>query len=202
MGTKAHSHPLYRIWAAMRQRCLNPKDHAFHHYGGRGIFVCERWKDFWSFISDMGERPDGYWLDRVDNNGPYSPDNCRWASPKQQNRNRRDTIYVEFNGELVPLSDLADMHGVSPAAARGRLRNGYPMEVVLLPKVLPRGDAKKANAASAAVRSAITHCPQGHEYTPENTTIENGGRSCRTCRNDRQRLRARQRRLAAKANGQ
>lgn len=79
----------YHIWAGMRQRCRNPNNKKFPDYGGRGIRVCERWERFENFIADMGKKPEGTSIDRINNDGPYSPDNCRWASAKQQSANQR-----------------------------------------------------------------------------------------------------------------
>jgi hypothetical protein len=112
----------------MRSRCENPSDNGYPDYGGRGITVCDRWKDFANFYADMGDPPKGYWLDRVDNAKGYDPDNCAWRTPKQQNRNRRDNNLLTYNGETLCLSEWAEKLGISRDLLRGRVRRGWDVE--------------------------------------------------------------------------
>lgn len=85
----------------MRQRCTNPKNKQWEDYGGRGITVCARWDDFDTFLADMGPRPEGMSLDRIDNNKGYSPDNCRWATRTQQNRNSRQAKLTAADAAFI-----------------------------------------------------------------------------------------------------
>ena len=112
---------VYRVWSSMKERCNTPTHHAYARYGARGITVCPEWYDFVAFNRDMGPRPPGGTLERIDNNGNYCPENCRWATMKEQGRNRSNTQYVEYRGERVALSALAEEHGIDYGVVGNRV---------------------------------------------------------------------------------
>jgi hypothetical protein len=103
---------IYGVWRSMLDRCRTPSSQAYYLYGARGITVCKRWHKFENFLADMGARPDGMELDRINNNGPYSPKNCRWTDRTTQIRNRRSTILVTHQGVTKTLSEWAEDLGV------------------------------------------------------------------------------------------
>lgn len=105
---------IYRVWLSMRERCNNPKCEDYKHYGARGITVCPDWEDYAVFKVDMGDRPQGRSLDRIDNSKGYSKDNCRWATREEQAANTRVARWIEFNGKRQVLSAWAREFGVNP----------------------------------------------------------------------------------------
>ena len=111
-------------------RCQHPTAGNYNRYGGRGITVCEHWQDFRNFLADMGERPLGATIDRIDNARGYEPDNCRWATPREQVLNRAATRFIEFNGERLCKTDWARRIGITPFALNERLRK-WPIERAL-----------------------------------------------------------------------
>jgi hypothetical protein len=117
----------------MLQRCVNPGAHAYELYGGRGIGVCERWREFENFLADMGEPPPGLTLDRIDSDGNYDPANCRWADWHEQQNNRRNNRLLTFNGETHGITEWSRRTGVYRHKIRRRLERGWPIERALTP---------------------------------------------------------------------
>ena len=105
----------YRIWANMVSRCTNEKFDSYPYYGGRGIVVCDRWREFTLFLEDMGEAPADMSIDRVDSNGPYALENCRWASKMQQANNRRGNVILNIDSESMTVAQWALRDGAAPA---------------------------------------------------------------------------------------
>jgi hypothetical protein len=113
--------PEYKVWLQMRDRCKNPNNTHYSYYGGRGISVSTEWNSFKTFIADMGRRPKGYSLDRIDPNGNYSRENCRWATKIEQANNTRDNRKVEWNGKVYGIRELSEKTGVSQKLLAKRL---------------------------------------------------------------------------------
>lgn len=111
--------PTYACWSDMRRRCYNPDNTSFEDYGGRGIAVCERWRnDYDAFVDDMGFRPEGTTIDRIDNDGDYAPGNCRWATVSTQARNKRSNIY---HRQDIIETDLAAAANINLRTLRSRI---------------------------------------------------------------------------------
>ncbi len=121
-GTTEHT-----IWSKMIQRCRNPNNKSFPRYGGRGISVCYEWNDpitgFQAFYDDMGARPKGAQIDRIDNDGHYEPSNCRWVTPKQNTRNRSSSKMITFNGQTKCIAQWAEDLGIERKSLEHRLRS-------------------------------------------------------------------------------
>lgn len=127
----ARNTPTYATWMQMRVRCSRSTNHNFAHYGGRGIRVCDRWAKFENFLADMGPRPSLlHSIDRIDNDGNYCPENCRWAHRIQQANNKRSNRIVLYRGEKMSLSDALRRAGnvVGKSGARLRLIRGWSVE--------------------------------------------------------------------------
>lgn len=131
---------IYHIWQGMRRRCNNPNYKNYHLYGGRGIKVCERWNNsFENFYSDMGDRPSKeYSLDRIDVNGDYSPENCRWATWEQQCNNTRRTVFLTHDGVTHSIAEWCGIYGIPQRTAHGRYRSGYSFEKIFSKKQVTR----------------------------------------------------------------
>ena len=159
---------LQSIWHAMQQRCNNSASPQYHRYGGRGIQI--EWQDFDSFLSDMlPSYKEGLTLDRTDNDGNYSLENCRWATMKEQANNRSTNVYLEYDGETHTIQEWADIMGLKVSVLGMRLRK-YKWSI--------------AEALSTPVTARTGFCKRGHKWSKANTSMnKQGNRICNDCRN-------------------
>lgn len=125
MGEKNSYPSSYKIWCSMKQRCYDKNLPQYKYYGERGIAVCERWHSYANFVADMGEPPIGKSLDRIDNNGGYSPENCRWTDMKTQQRNKRNAHLITYQGETKSLAEWAEHIGVPRGNLHNRIFRGW-----------------------------------------------------------------------------
>lgn len=190
------SHKLYRCWASMKNRCYNENDTKnYAWYGDKGIRVCSRWlgkNGFWNFVKDMGERPDGYSLDRIDVNGDYCPENCRWASPKEQSYNRRNNLSFIIEGKKYNTEEAAKIIGVHPETLRRRRRKNFSSGEIASSKRVCRNRKKVVcldtgeifdSIASAAKHAGvadinISNCCRGHQPNGRRRLTAAGKRWC------------------------
>ena len=128
---KGRVSPTYQSWLAMWKRCTYPKHPAYSRYGGRGITVCERWRSFDVFLADMGARPDGTTLERIGNDADYGPDNCRWATDREQANNTTSVRLVTFRGESLSVSAWSRRTGLGITTIKNRLDSGWTHEDAL-----------------------------------------------------------------------
>lgn len=138
-GMSGNKPGIYKIWGNIKQRCTNPEHPRYADYGGRGITMCERWLSFEAFFADVGERLGDLTLDRIDNNKGYEPNNVRWVSRADNNRNSRRCVMVEINGVEKPINVWCREFGVPYATFKQRRRNGWE----LVKAVSTQPDAKR-----------------------------------------------------------
>lgn len=125
------------VWRVMRQRCNDANCKEYPRYGGRGIKVSQEWNDFAVFYADMGPRPKGMSIDRIDNDAGYSKENCRWATRKEQSRNRRNTVFAEVNGVLKTVSEWCEHYDISRNTVYERIKRGWDWQnAITIPKGL------------------------------------------------------------------
>lgn len=141
---------IYRVWRSMMQRCYRAKDQSYPRYGGKGISVCVRWHAFGMFLADMGEVPVGLTIDRIDSNGNYEPENCRWATMAEQIRNRRTTKKIAYAGEIKPLAEWSGIVGIGYKCLQSRIDAGWSADRALTTPVRHLRQSVMPNDASEA----------------------------------------------------
>lgn len=150
-GAKGRQSPEYSSWKCMKDRCERSSNAGYKNYGGKGVKICERWQTFINFLSDMGMKPTPkHTIDRIDNAKGYEPGNCRWATMKEQQRNRSNNRMITFRGETKCLSEWEEIVGGSGQNVRSRLRIGWSIERAITQKIQsktpkPPGKCEAAN---------------------------------------------------------
>ena len=178
--TRKNNLRLYSIHKSMKQRCLNEKHKCYKNYGGRGITICESWlgengfKNFVLWAKSNGYK-DGLTIDRVDTNGNYCPENCRWVTMKENANNKSDNRYIEYNGEVKTMSQWADYCGISQTELKRRLDYlNLPIEAAVSYKGLPMANyhGEKKSVRRLAQMHGIDYKVFLHEFLVENKSAE------------------------------
>ena len=180
----------YNVWSNMKSRCSNPKNLAWSYYGGRGIRVCDRWLNFANFLSDMGIPKPVLTLERINNDGHYEPTNCRWASRKEQQNNRRANHLIEWNNKTQTMAQWAEELGLTFNTFSSRIYSGMLLSKAMTPENLPLSISglSLGGKANGEKQRQKTHCKHGHPFTGKNLYIaKNGSRVCKKCRANRMR---------------
>ena len=188
MSVKKHK-PLYSCWQGMIGRCERPNNPAYKDYGGRGITICSRWslrngEGYNNFAADMGDRPTGKTLDRIDNDKGYSPENCRWSTRSEQQLNQRVTRKITIDGVVYKAAEIAKQIGMKTDSVIARAAHGLSMnEIANKEKRVFTAGLAFGGKANGARQKAKTHCPHGHEYNEENTSYTpKNHRICKACK--------------------
>lgn len=188
-------HPLYDTYKSMLGRCYYKLGPSYKNYGGKGVYVCDRWRGrivgFKNFIADMGPKPTPmHTLERRDSSGPYSPGNCRWATRREQLLNTSRTRKFERDGIVYKASEVAEQYGLSPTSVIARAETGASFaEIVSRHHLDPNYDhMAEMVKKSATIQLEKTHCANGHELSGANLSYrKDGWKVCRRCSADAQR---------------
>lgn len=154
-------HPLYNVWRGIVRRCLSKTHWAYPHYGGRGITICDRWKNsFMAFVGDIGPRPSlKHTVERINNGGHYEPGNCKWATWDEQANNRRTSFLVKIGGEVKTARQWDRLKGLSYGTVWHRVKNGWPESALLNPVYAAKTvylDGERVSISEAARRKGLS----------------------------------------------
>jgi len=138
--------PTYSSWNNILGRCLNPNGSGYKHYGAKGITICKRWRCYKNFLADMGERPIGTSIERIDNRKGYEPGNCRWATPHEQSRNTKTNVFLSARGETLILQDWARKLKINPCTIKHRIKMlGWDIERAIFTPAMTPSEMGKTN---------------------------------------------------------